>query len=308
MAVRLAVGLVALSVMVAAQAGAAHAADATKEKKLRLVSEQTVSGFTFPESVAYDPKAKVLYVSQFGGTELKPAEKDGNGKISKVSLSGKVLEDRFLPPAGEKMNKPKGIWVEGNRLWVTDIDVVWVFDLKTRKGKKLEIPGITFANDPAVVGSSLYVSDNRADRLYRIEPADFLNLQETPQVSIVLAGKSINPNGVYPGKQGSLLVVGFMSPKEPRGIYSLSKDGELTQLAKDIGRLDGVYQMQDGSILATDWNSGSLFRWSEKSGMETLTKGFKGPADFAVAPDAKGLTVFIPDLPASQLRIVRLGR
>ena len=308
MAVRFAVGLVALSLMVVAQGGAAHAADVTKEKKLRLVSEQTVGGFTFPESVAYDPKAKVLYVSQFGGTELKPAEKDGNGKISKVSLSGKVLEERFLPPAGEKMNKPKGIWVEGNRLWVTDIDVVWVFDLKTRKGRKLEIPGITFANDPAVIGNSLYVSDNRADRVYRVEPADFLTLKETPQISIVLAGKSINPNGLYPGKQGSLLVVGFMSAKEPRGIYSLSKDGELTQLAKDIGRVDGIYQMQDGSILATEWNSGSLVRWTEKSGMETLTKGFKGPADFAVAPDAKGLTVFIPDLPASQLRIVRLGR
>jgi hypothetical protein len=42
--------------------------------------------------------------------------------------------------------------------------------------------------------------------------------------------------------------------------------------------------------------------------MEPLAKGFKGPADFAVAPDAKGLTVFIPDLPASQLRIVRLGQ
>jgi len=33
-------------------------------------------------SVAYDPKAKVLYVGQFG-SELKPAEKDGKGKISK---------------------------------------------------------------------------------------------------------------------------------------------------------------------------------------------------------------------------------
>jgi hypothetical protein len=185
---------------------------------------------------------------------------------------------------------------------------VWIFDLKTRKGRKLEVPGITFANDPAVVGNSLYVSDNRADRLYRIEPADFLNAKEKPQVSIVLAGKSINPNGLYPGKQGSLLIVGFMSAKEARGIYSLSKGGELTQLAKDVGRVDGVYQMQDGSLLATEWNTGSLIRWSEKSGVETLAKGFKGPADFAVAPDAKGLTVFIPDLPASQLRIVRLGK
>ena len=36
--------------------------------------------------------------------------------------------------------------------------------------------------------------------------------------------------------------------------------------------------------------------------METLTKGFGVRSIPAVAPDAEGLTVFIPDLPASQLR------
>jgi hypothetical protein len=276
--------------------------------KLRVVSEQTATGFAFPESVAYDPAAKILYVSQFGGTKLDPAAKDGNGKISKVSLEGKVLEERFLPAAGETMNKPKGIWVKGNRLWVTDIDSVWIFDLKTRKGKKLELPGITFANDPTVLGNSLYVSDNRADRLYRVEPADFLNMKETPQISIALAGKSIFPNGLYPSKNGSLLIAGFRSPKEPRGVYALDKSGELKEVAKAIGRLDGLYEMGDGSILATDWDSGSLFRWTAKSGMEKLASGFKGPADFAVASGSSGLTVFVPDLVTSQLRIVRLGK
>jgi DNA-binding beta-propeller fold protein YncE len=294
--------------MAAAHMGLAAGALAADARSLRVISERTVSGFAFPESVAYDPVAKVLYVSEFGGTKLQPAEKDGNGKISKVSLDGKILEERFLPAGGEKMNKPKGIWVKGNRLWVTDIDSVWIFDLKTRKGKKLEIPGITFANDPTVVGKSLYVSDNRADRVYRIEPADFLSSKETPQISIPLAGRSLSPNGLYPGKDGSLLIVGFMSPKEARGIYSLSKSGELKELAKAIGRVDGVYQMRDGSILATDWNSGSLFRWTEKSGMEKLASGFKGPADFAVAPGRNGVTVFVPDLVASQVRIVRLGK
>ena len=72
---------------------------------------------TLPESVAYDPEAKVLYVSEFG-SQLKPTLKDGKGKISKVSLSGKVLEETFLPAAGGTLNKPKGIWVNGNRLWV----------------------------------------------------------------------------------------------------------------------------------------------------------------------------------------------
>ena len=281
---------------------------AGESKPLRLLSEETVSGFEFPESAAYDPKAKVLYVGQFGGTKLDPVGKDGLGRISKVSMNGKILEDRFLPAGGEKMNKPKGIWVQGNRLWVTDIDSVWIFDLKTRKHRRLEIPGITFANDPTVIGKSLYVSDNRADRVYRVEPADFLNDKENPQISVPLAGRSMYPNGLAPGKRGELLIVGFQSAKDARGIYSYSKDGELKELAKGLGRLDGVHRMRDGSLLVTDWNSGSLARWTEQGGMEPLAKGFKGPADFAVIDGGKSMTVVVPDLPGSQLRIIRLGR
>lgn len=275
-------------------------------KPLRVVSEQVVKGFAFPESVSYDPQAKVLYVSEFG-SELKPAEKDGRGRISRVSLTGEVLDKQFLPAAGEVLNKPKGSWVEGNRLWVTDIDVVWVFDLKTRRGKKLALPGIQFANDLTVMGKALYVSDNRADQLYRVEPADFLEMSGEPKVTRVFQGKSVNPNGVYPAKDGSLLMVGFMSAEQLRGIYSMSAGGEITTLAKDVGRLDGLYQMDDGTLLYTDWNSGSLLRWSAK-GTETLAKGFKGPADFCVVPEAGGLLVVVPDLVQGELRLVRLAR
>jgi len=83
---------------------------------MKVVSEKTATGFKFPESVAYDPAAKVLYVGSFGGTELKTAEKDNNGYISKASLDGKMIEERFLPAPGVTMNKPKGIWVAGGRL------------------------------------------------------------------------------------------------------------------------------------------------------------------------------------------------
>src|SRR3990170_3499131 len=78
------------------QAGVSPAASAQDVKAIRVVSEQTATGFKFPESVAYDPRAKVLYVSQFG-SELQPTLKDGKGKISRVSLAGKVLEEQFLP-------------------------------------------------------------------------------------------------------------------------------------------------------------------------------------------------------------------
>ena len=59
--------------------------------------------------------------------------------------------------------------------------------------------------------------------------------------------------------------------------------------------------------LATDWNKGSLFSWSEKGGMQTLASGFRGPADFCVVPTAKGLMVVVPDLVKSELRMVQLG-
>ena len=198
--------------------------------------------------------------------------------------------------------------IRGNRLWVTDIEVVWIFDLKTRKGRKLELKGITFANDPAVKGNVLYVSDNRADQLYRVEPADFLNAKRDPKVSLVFSDKSVNPNGLYPAWDGSLLMAGFKSDKEARGIFALGAKGEVRKLSDDIGRLDGLYQMMDGTILATDWNSGSLFSWTARTGMQTLASGFKGPADFCVVSDAKGMLVVVPDLPKGELRMIRLAR
>jgi hypothetical protein len=66
--------------------------------------------------------------------------------------------------------------------------------------------------------------------------------------------------------------------------------------------------MMDGTILATDWNSGSLFSWTARTGMETLASGFKGPADFCVVSDAKGMLVVVPDLPKGELRMIRLAR
>jgi hypothetical protein len=274
--------------------------------ELKVLSDQTAGGFGHVESVAYDPKGKVLYTSDFG-PDLKPADKDGKGKITKVSLDGKILEDGFLPAKGQTLNKPKGIWIQGNRLWVTDIDSVWVFDLKTKQGKKLDLP-VTFANDPAVMGNALYVSDNRSDMLVRVEPADFLQTKVDPRITVVFKDKSINLNGLYPGKNGALLIVGQKGKEDPRGIYSMApgKDPEL--LSDKIGMLDGLYMMSNGDVLATDWATGSLFQWNKAMGMKQLATGFKGPADLCAFPNSKGLMVVVPDLVKGELRFVQLGK
>ena len=293
-----AIGLVLFQMMIGPGASA---------KEMKVLSEQTATGFGHLESVAYDPKGKVLYTSDFG-PDLKPADKDGKGKITKVSMDGKILEDGFLPAKGQTLNKPKGIWIKGNRLWVTDINSVWVFDLKTKQGKKLDLPDITFANDLTVMGNALYVSDNRSDQLVRVEPADFLESKATPKITVLFKEKSINPNGVYPGKGGALLMVGFKGKDDPRGIYSMVPGKEPELLSEKIGMLDGLYMMSNGDLLATDWVSGSLFQWNKAMGMKPLATGFKGPADLCAFPNSKGLMVVVPDLVKGELRFVQLGK
>jgi hypothetical protein len=275
----------------------------------RVSSDQAVTGFVFPESVAYDPKEKVLYVGSFGGTKLDPAAKDGQGYISKVGLNGKVIEQKVFPPKGaEAMNKPKGIWIAGDRLWVTDIDAVWIFDLRSKKGRRLALPGVGFANDPAVLGKALYISDNRNDKLVKVEPADFLNAKN-PSVTEVVAGTGINPNGVYPSRLGMLYIGGFLAADKPKGLYVLGVSGQVKPVTDPIGRIDGLYEMRDGSLLFTDWNTGSLSHWSDKSGVKKLADGFKGPADFCVVPgEGNSMTVVVPDLPGNALRFIQLRK
>lgn len=300
MRTRLGVSLAAAAVL---GAGTAHAAAP------QVVSERTLYGFVNPESVGCDPAGRALYVGNFGADKLDPGKKEPTGYISKLSLEGRLIEDRFLPAKGdEPLHKPKGIWIRGSRLWVTDIDSVREFDLKTKKSRKVDIPGEgRFLNDPAIWGNALYVSDNRKDELYKIAPADFLAAKAAPKVTQVLNQAGPNPNGLWPGKN-RLLMAGFKGPDSPRAFWAMDKDGNAYPVSIPIGRLDGLYEMKDGSLLATDWDSGSLIHWTMETGVTKLVSGFKGPADFCVMPGQNGhLMVAAPDLVQSQVRLIELA-
>ena len=277
--------------------------------QFRATSEQTIGGFVNPESVGCDARGRAIYVGNFGAPKFDPATKDGMGYISKLDLNGKVLEKQWVPAAGgEKLHKPKGIWIQDSRLWVTDIDAVWIFDTKTKKGRKLPLPAVGFANDPAVMGNALYISDNRNDELVKVEPADFLDAKKEPKITQVFKGAGVNPNGIYPLRDGMLLMVGSLAPDKPRGIFALGVSGQIKKITDPIGRLDGAYELADGSLLVTDWDTGSLFQRMDSGERRKLSDGMKGPADFCVLPNAGGLTVYLQDLVQSQLRIIQLRK
>ena len=86
-------GLLLSAIVMVAQMGVSPAALGQSAKGLRVVSEQTATGFAFPESVAYDPKAKVLYVSQFG-SESSASDVSASGNIMSAPASRYALPRR----------------------------------------------------------------------------------------------------------------------------------------------------------------------------------------------------------------------
>jgi hypothetical protein len=293
--------LACVSVSAAVAGCASTGMQGDEERLLKVDSDTAVPGFGWPESVGCDTAHHVLYVSQFGGDKPNPPAKDGLGYISKVAPDGKVIEKRYFDVT---MNKPKGIWIAGTRLWVTDIDSLWIFDTGTRKGRRLMLPGIQFANDVTVMNGAAYVSDNRSDQLFKVEPADFLDPSIEPRAGAIWSKKDVFPNGLWPAADGSLLMVGFEAPGKPKAIYSMAADGAIRALSQPIGRLDGLQRMDDGTLLVTDWDSGTVFRWSAKTGVQVLGKNFKGPADLCLMGDK----LYVPDLVKGEVRILTIER
>lgn len=268
-----------------------------------VVSDKSVPGFGHPESVAYDPMAKVLYVSRFGPM-FKPTFKDGKGFISKVDLQGRMLSERFLPLAGGTLHKPKGVWTDGKLVWTTDIDSVWVFDLTSGKSRQVMLPGAVFANDVLAAGGKLYVTCTGSGTIYAVSPADLL--APNPTVEVIMRMSGLSPNGLGITTRGTLLF-GTSPRGKLGGIYQMAGPRRAKEVSPDLGRIDGLAYLPDGVILFTDWRAGGLFALTTQGQVVPLAKGFGGPADFAVVPQKGGYLVVVPDLVKGNLRFITLA-
>ncbi len=130
-------------------------------KGAKLIATNGV--FKVPESVAVDSRNNILYVSNINGM---PDEKDSSGFITRVMLSGEILDTLNIP----NLHAPKGMAVSGSMLYVTDIDRVYAYDIDRGIVDKVYQPeGAEFLNDiTADAENNIYVSDSKAGRIYKI--------------------------------------------------------------------------------------------------------------------------------------------
>lgn len=250
-------------------------------------------GFRTPESVLYDDEADVFLVSNINGPEV---EADGNGFISRLDATGKVLALKWIDGSqpGQTLDAPKGLALSGQVLYVADVTSVRMFDRKTGKGLgKVAVPGATFLNDLATApDGSIYASDsglsmgktelepNGTDAIYRIAGG---------KVERVLKDKGLGlPNGLLADADG-VWVVTFGSGE----LYRVTPAGKKESVQKlPSGQLDGIVRTPDGSMWISSWEGSSVLRGSPGGTFAPVIRGVAAPADIAV--DAKNGRLWIP--------------
>ena len=268
-----------------------------------------VQGFLMPESVLHDSVQDIYFVSNINGS---PTAKDNNGFISRVRPDGAVENLKFIEGGrnGVALNAPKGLALEGDTLWVTDIDAVRAFDAKTGAPidtVSLSKLGAVFLNDIVVgITGALYITDTGIrfddvgnvlhpgpDRVFRVGPDRV--------VTQAIRGDTLGrPNGIALDPVGKRFII-----VEFGGRYVLAwKPGDKAPgvVAKGPGGFDGVV-VAGSRILVSSWADSTVS--SYETGQEVrLISGVPGPAD--IGYDAKRNRLLIPVLPGNRVEIWQL--
>jgi len=240
-------------------------------------------GFLNPESVIYDAAENVLYVSNVNGP---PAEKDGNGFLSRVSTDGRVIAPRWV----SGLNGPKGLGIRSGKLYVADIDTLVEIDIASASiTARYPAASAKFLNDVTVAqDGSVYVSDSAGNRIYRLKDAKLEVWLESEN----LAGL----NGLL-AEPGRLLVAAGGDEKagRPGRLLAVSlQDKSVSTLSSDVtlGFLDGLEADGDGGYYLTNWVAGSLLRVDANGSVELLLQLTRGTADLDF--DAGSATFYLP--------------
>lgn len=263
---------------------------------------KTINGFHHVESVVAE--GKYLYAADIGSA-LSPVEKDSDGQIYKLDRKGNVLDRAF---AKEKLHAPKGLAINRNILFLTDIDRIVALDLASG-GKLYEIDfskDSSFLNDIAVWdASTLFVSATDRSKLYKVD----LKNKTYSEVStdITIAGI----NGLFCQKGASRLYVnGFGSDNQPNGIvgYVSLKDNSFTRLTALQGYFDGLFVSKDVLYLS-NWvafeKKGTIMAISLINNRSSRIKSIEliaGPADFYIQNDQ----LILPAMLSGEIHFIQL--
>lgn len=226
-----------------------------------------------PESVLYDAKDKILYVSCIDGV---PNEKDGKGGIAKLGLDGKIIDANWVTG----LNAPKGMGLYKNKLYVADLTEVVVIDIETAKPvQRIPVEGSVFLNDITVdKKGAVWVSDTRANKVYKIDKGIATPIFQNMQ----------GPNG--------LLAVGDELMILDKGtLLKMVNSGNLGVVAEGMDpSTDGIEMVQPNEFLVTSW-AGVIYYIYANGNKQTLLDSREKKINTAdIGYDPKNRIVYVP--------------
>ena len=270
----------------------------------------TVEGFKTPESVRYDSAGDVFYVSNINGS---PVAKDNNGFISRMKPDGTIDSLQLIAGGrdGVTLNAPKGLALIGDTLWVTDIDAVRAFNVKT--GAVVATVDLIsfkaiFLNDICVGGDgALYVTDSglqpRGASMVHVPGGDkIFRIDATHHATIALASDSLHwPNGIAWDASGKRFII-VPYDKVPQILAWRPGTAQPVIIGYGPGQFDGVEILADRRLIVTSWADSTV---SIRNGnVRQAIKDLPSPADIGI--DTRRMHLAVPLLTKDRVEILTI--
>ena len=266
-----------------------------------------IQGFQAPESAVHDPEQDVYFISNING---EGTAKDNNGFISKVNADGKIKALKFIEGGknGVTLNGPKGLTISGNLLWVTDIDAVRAFDLKTGKlvrNVDLTRLGAIFLNDIAAdKNGDIYISDTglRFDakgNATHTGPDRVFRIQKNGTANVAYEGSALEgPDGILWDNNRFLIVA-----LRGKDILTWTPNKKPNVFTTGVGGFDGIAKLGNDRYLVSSLDTASVFLFENGEASEII-KGIENPADIAL--DKKRNRLLIPSFSLNRVEVWQL--
>jgi sugar lactone lactonase YvrE len=212
------------------------------------------------EAVVFDRAHDVYFVSNVNGD---PAVRDNNGFITRITADGVVDSLHFIQGgrAGVVLSAPMGSRIQGDTLWVLDVDALRGFNTLT--GAPLAVIDLSplhpiFLNDVAIgPDGDFYITDTGYKPTGHTGPDRIYHVDRSRRVTVALESAALTqPDGIdWDGarKHAVLAPIGG-------SVVQTWQPGSKTpdSVVAGAGRFDGVEVEPDGAILITSWNDSSV--------------------------------------------------